>query len=58
MFKRSFVTSGSKDRAGKITKQPKRSFRQTTKQKQMIEKMDSRMDSPMMDRYVDICVAA
>jgi hypothetical protein len=49
MFKRSFVTSGSKDRAGKITKQPKRSFRQTTKQKQMIEKMDSRMDSPMMD---------
>jgi hypothetical protein len=49
MFKRSFVTSSSKDRAGKISKQPKRSFRQTTKQKQMIDKMDSRIDSPMMD---------
>jgi hypothetical protein len=37
MFKRSFV---SKDRAGKITKQPKRSFRDNTKQK-ILEKMDS-----------------
>jgi len=45
--KRSFASS--KDRSGKITKQPKRSFRETTKQKQMIEKMDSRMDSPMME---------
>ncbi|KAF2084985.1 hypothetical protein K490DRAFT_47739 [Saccharata proteae CBS 121410] len=37
MFKRSFA---SKDRAGKITKQPKRSFREETKQK-MLEKLDS-----------------
>ena len=43
MFKRSFV---SKDRAGKITKQPKRSFRDNTKQK-ILEKMDS----PPMERY-------
>jgi len=47
MFKRSFASS--KDRSGKITKQPKRSFRETTKQRQMVEKMDSRMDSPMME---------
>ncbi|KAF2007146.1 hypothetical protein P154DRAFT_183946 [Amniculicola lignicola CBS 123094] len=45
--KRSFASS--KDRSGKITKQPKRSFRETTKQKQMVEKMDARMDSPMME---------
>ncbi|KAF2191410.1 hypothetical protein K469DRAFT_720416 [Zopfia rhizophila CBS 207.26] len=45
--KRSFASS--KDRSGKITKQPKRSFRETAKQKQMIEKMDSRVDSPMME---------
>ncbi|KAF2107862.1 hypothetical protein BDV96DRAFT_505467 [Lophiotrema nucula] len=44
--KRSFASS--KDRSGKITKQPKRSFREASKQKQMIEKMDARMDSPMM----------
>jgi len=45
--KRSFASS--KDRTGKITKQPKRSFRETSKQKQMIEKMDARIDSPMME---------
>jgi len=45
--KRSFASS--KDRSGKITKQPKRSFRENIKQKQMIEKMDARMDSPMME---------
>jgi hypothetical protein len=48
--KRSFASS--KDRSGKITKQPKRSFRETSKQKQMIEKMDARVDSPMMDNSV------
>jgi len=37
MFKRSFA---SKDRAGKITKQPKRSFRDNAKQK-MLEDLDS-----------------
>jgi hypothetical protein len=37
MFKRSFA---SKDRAGKITKPAKRSFRETTKQK-MLERLDS-----------------
>jgi hypothetical protein len=47
--KRSFASS--KDRSGKITKQPKRSFRETTRQKQqIIDKMESvRMDSPMME---------
>lgn len=46
--KRSFASS--KDRSGKITKMPKRSFRDASaKQKQMIEKMDARMDSPMME---------
>jgi hypothetical protein len=47
--KRSFASS--KDRSGKISKQPKRSFRETSKQKQqMIDKMESvRMDSPMME---------
>lgn len=46
--KRSFASS--KDRSGKITKQPKRSFRDAIKQKQVIaEKMDTRKDSPMMD---------
>jgi len=38
MFKRSFA---QKDRAGKITKQPKRSFRDNAKQKMMFEKLDS-----------------
>jgi hypothetical protein len=49
--KRSFASS--KDRSGKISKQPKqkRSFRETTRQKQMVEKMDTRIDSPMMERY-------
>ncbi|KAF2464672.1 uncharacterized protein BDR25DRAFT_329006 [Lindgomyces ingoldianus] len=45
--KRSFASS--KERSGKITKQPKRSFREASKQRQMIEKIDSRMDSPMME---------
>jgi hypothetical protein len=46
--KRSFASS--KERSGKISKQPKRSFREAAKQKQMMEKMDTqkRMDSPMM----------
>jgi hypothetical protein len=48
--KRSFASS--KDRSNKITKQPKRSFRDASKQK-MVEKADIRMqqsrkDSPMM----------
>lgn len=48
--KRSFASS--KDRSGKITKQPKRSFRETSKQKHMLEKqMDARTDSPMAERY-------
>jgi len=47
--KRSFASS--KDRSGKITKQPKRSFRETTKQKVLIEKsMEARrIDSPMLE---------
>jgi hypothetical protein len=45
--KRSFASS--KDRSGKISKQPKRSLRESFKQKQMIEKMDARVDSPMME---------
>jgi hypothetical protein len=45
--KRSFASS--KDRSGKITKQPKRSFREATKKQVIAEKMDSRKDSPMMD---------
>jgi len=45
--KRSFASS--KERSGKITKQPKRSFRDSFKQKQMLEKMDARMDSPMVE---------
>ncbi|KAH7380743.1 hypothetical protein BKA66DRAFT_465354 [Pyrenochaeta sp. MPI-SDFR-AT-0127] len=45
--KRSFASS--KDRSGKITKQPKRSFRDASKQKVMVEKMDARRDSPMME---------
>ncbi|KAF2244415.1 hypothetical protein BU26DRAFT_569399 [Trematosphaeria pertusa] len=48
--KRSFASS--KDRSGKITKQPKRSFRETSSSKHkqsILEKMESvRMDSPMM----------
>jgi hypothetical protein len=51
MFKRSFGSSANKERSGvnKIQKQAKRSFRESTKQKRMIEKMDSRVDSPMME---------
>ncbi len=45
--KRSFASS--KDRSGKITKQPKRSFREASKQKVIVEKMDVRKDSPMME---------
>ena len=47
--KRSFVSS--KDRSGKVTKQPKRSFRDTAhkKQKQMMEKMEKKLDA--RDRY-------
>jgi hypothetical protein len=47
--KRSFASS--KDRSGKITKQPKRSFRDASKQKQKVvaEQMDTRKDSPMME---------
>jgi hypothetical protein len=45
--KRSFASS--KERSGKVTKQPKRSFRDASKQKHMLEKMDARMDSPMME---------
>jgi len=45
--KRSFASS--KERSGKITKQPKRSFREEKKQRQMFEKMESRQDSPMME---------
>jgi hypothetical protein len=47
--KRSFASSKDRSSSGKVTKQPKRSFRDTTRQKQMIEKMDARMDSPMME---------
>ncbi|KAH7139196.1 hypothetical protein B0J11DRAFT_37207 [Dendryphion nanum] len=47
--KRSFASSKERS-SSKITKQPKRSFRETSKQKQMLEKkMDARMDSPMME---------
>jgi hypothetical protein len=49
--KRSFASS--KDRSGKIQKQPKRSFRDASdlkqKQKKMAEKLDARKDSPMME---------
>jgi hypothetical protein len=47
--KRSFASS--KDRSGKITKQPKRSFRDASKQKQKVvaEQLDTRKDSPMME---------
>jgi hypothetical protein len=47
--KRSFASSKEKDRSGKITKVPKRSFRDASKQKVMVEKLDARKDSPMMD---------
>jgi hypothetical protein len=47
--KRSFASSKEKDRSGKITKAPKRSFRDASKQKVMVEKLDARKDSPMMD---------
>jgi hypothetical protein len=52
--KRSFASS--KDRSGKITKQPKRSFRETSKQKHMLEKMDARKDSPVSERYSPVNV--
>jgi hypothetical protein len=52
--KRSFASS--KDRSGKITKQPKRSFRETSKQKHMLEKMDARKDSPVSERYSPVIV--
>jgi hypothetical protein len=52
--KRSFASS--KDRSGKITKQPKRSFRETSKQKHMLEKMDARKDSPVSERYDTVVV--
>jgi hypothetical protein len=46
--KRSFASS--KDRSGKISKQPKRSFaRDASKQKHVIEKLEMRKDSPMME---------
>jgi len=45
MFKRSFA---SKDRAGKITKPAKRSFREEAKQR-MLE----RLDSPKSERCVE-----
>ncbi|KAF2871995.1 hypothetical protein BDV95DRAFT_30770 [Massariosphaeria phaeospora] len=45
--KRSFASS--KERSGKISKQPKRSFRDTSKQRHMLEKMDARKDSPMLE---------
>jgi hypothetical protein len=38
MFKRSFA---SKDRAGKITKPSKRSFRDDVKKQKMLERLDS-----------------
>jgi hypothetical protein len=47
--KRSFASSKDKDRSAKITKQPKRSVRDVSKQKAMAEKLDARKDSPMMD---------
>ncbi|KAK1911587.1 hypothetical protein P3342_012889 [Pyrenophora teres f. teres] len=46
--KRSFTSSKDKDRSGKITKQPKRSHRDASKQKVMAEKLDARKDSPIM----------
>jgi hypothetical protein len=45
--KRSFASS--KERSGKITKQPKRSFRDASKQKHMADKIETRKDSPMME---------
>ena len=52
--KRSFASS--KDRSGKITKQPKRSFRESSKQKHMLEKLDARKDSPVSERYGPVAV--
>lgn len=52
--KRSFASS--KERSGKISKQPKRSFREASKQKHMLEKMDARKDSPMSERYGTVTV--
>jgi hypothetical protein len=49
--KRSFASS-KEHRSGKVTKQTKRSFRDATKQKQMIEKVEKRIDSPMMGESV------
>ncbi|KAF2645061.1 hypothetical protein P280DRAFT_487528 [Massarina eburnea CBS 473.64] len=50
--KRSFASAGSKERSGKITKQPKRSFRESHHKKQhMVDKMESvRMDSPVVEQ--------
>jgi hypothetical protein len=49
--KRSFASS--KDRSGKIQKQPKRSFRDASelkqKQRKVAEKLEARKDSPMME---------
>lgn len=58
--KRSFASS--KDRSNKITKQPKRSFRDDSKRK-MVEKADirlqqSRKDSPMMENVSPSLTAA
>lgn len=55
--KRSF---SSKDRSGKITKQPKRSFREDSRQKQrIVDKMESvRMDSPMVGQVSPSLTAA
>ncbi|KAF2852403.1 hypothetical protein T440DRAFT_447115 [Plenodomus tracheiphilus IPT5] len=46
--KRSFASS--KDRSGKITKAPKRSFREATKQKVLVEKVEAHKASPMVER--------
>ncbi|KAH9871855.1 hypothetical protein J1614_006113 [Plenodomus biglobosus] len=46
--KRSFASS--KDRSGKITKVPKRSFREATKQKVLVEKVEARKASPRVER--------
>ncbi|EOA82733.1 uncharacterized protein SETTUDRAFT_96057 [Exserohilum turcica Et28A] len=47
--KRSFASDKDKDRSGKITKHPKRSFRDASKQKAMAQKLDTRNDSPVME---------
>lgn len=47
MFKRSFATS--KDRSGKISKSSKRSFRDASKQKHVVEKLEVHNDSPIVE---------